>query len=193
MKFSQKEIIDLVKAWIAVSLAFTLARLASSFLSEPFVPMLITFLIFLVINAVIVGLAFILHELAHKFVAQRYRTWAEFRSDDRMLLFMLVVSVFGFIFAAPGAVIIHGHLDYKRSGHISLAGPAMNIILAVICLLLTPVFFFASYGVVINAWLAVFNLLPFHPFDGAKVLAWNRFVWAGAGLSALALLFLTIL
>jgi len=29
-----------------------------------------------------------------------------------------------------------------------------------------------------NAWIAVFNLIPFGMFDGLKVFAWNKKVWA---------------
>jgi len=33
-------------------------------------------------------------------------------------------------------------------------------------------------GAAINAFLAVFNLIPFAVFDGRKVYAWNRVYWA---------------
>ncbi|UCC92947.1 MAG: hypothetical protein JSW25_09845, partial [Thermoplasmata archaeon] len=47
---------------------------------------------------------FFLHEMAHKFVAQRYGCWAEFRYSQQGLLIALVLSaVAGFLFAAPGA------------------------------------------------------------------------------------------
>ena len=39
---------------------------------------------------VTVGSGFLIHELCHKVVAQRYRCWAEFRSDDKMLLMRAV-------------------------------------------------------------------------------------------------------
>jgi Zn-dependent protease len=51
---------------------------------------------------------------------------------------------------------------------ISLAGPASNLILAVICsfipsVLVTPL-------IIMNVNLAIFNLLPVPPLDGAKIL-----------------------
>jgi Zn-dependent protease len=47
----------------------------------------------------------------------------------------------------------------------------------------------ALAGMNINASLALFNLLPFGVFDGAKVIKWNRAVW-GASVLAAGLLFI---
>jgi Zn-dependent protease len=186
MKFSRTEVRDLVKAWLAVTLAFTLANVGFQLNAA-------AGMLFLVL-AVSAGLGFLLHELAHKLVAQRYHCWAEFRADDKMLLVMLIVSAFGLIFAAPGAVVIQGSVTYDRNGKIALAGPLMNVILALVFTVLavtTPLGVIAIYGAQINAWLGVFNLLPFGGFDGVKVLAWNRYVWAATGITAIAALLLT--
>jgi Zn-dependent protease len=104
-------------------------------------------------------------------------------------------SLFGFIFAAPGAVMIYpratilgtASLSRQKIGLISLAGPATNIGLAVVFLVLDfiqPALLF-TLGARINTWLALFNLIPFGPLDGAKILIWNKGIWlisiAGAG------------
>ncbi|MBI4145558.1 site-2 protease family protein [Candidatus Woesearchaeota archaeon] len=187
VRFSSTEIRDLIKAWLAVTLAFTILYAGLRFDAGV--------LIVFAALAISVGLGFLLHELAHKFVAQKYHAWAEFRSDDRMLLLMLAVSAFGFVFAAPGAVMIGGHLPIDKHGKVALAGPSMNILLAIVFAALTfipnPAFLFAGYGATINAWLAVFNLLPFGPMDGAKVLMWSKTAWAAAGIASLGVLFLT--
>jgi Zn-dependent protease len=39
---------------------------------------------------------------------------------------------------------------------------------------------------VINGWLAIFNLIPFGPLDGMKVMQWNRKVWLAALALAIA-------
>lgn len=175
MRFSFYEVRELVVAWIALTLAFTILYAKDTFFSQP-----ATFFTVMGISAIVVGSGFLLHELAHKYLAQKYGCWAEFRADKRMLLLMLLVSFFGFIFAAPGGVYIQGQLTYQKNGKISLVGPAMNLLLAVFFLLLS--FFgvttlLVTYGLTINSWLAVFNLLPFGAFDGAKVFLWNRKVY----------------
>jgi Zn-dependent protease len=41
----------------------------------------------------------------------------------------------------------------------------------------------------VNAFLAVFNLIPFYPLDGEKVNSWNPLLWASSfGVSAALLL-----
>lgn len=57
-----------------------------------------------------VGVGFVLHELAHKFVAIRYGFHAEFKMWVEGLILAVITTMFGFVFAAPGAVYIQG--DY---------------------------------------------------------------------------------
>lgn len=192
VRFSSIEIRDLVKAWFAISLAFAIAGTGLNF------PMLI---VSFIVSAIVVGTAFLFHELAHKFVAQRYKCWAEFRSFDQMLLLAVFMSFFGFVFAAPGAVFISGRVNRKQNGRISAAGTSANLILALIFLLILVVLpiininvamikTIASYGFWVNSFLAFFNLLPFGMFDGVKVLRWNKFVYGF--MIFVSLIFLTL-
>ena len=64
-KFSKVELRDLSKAWIILSLAFTIYFLGGFNISDKF------FIAFLV-SLITVGTAFILHELGHKLIAQYY-------------------------------------------------------------------------------------------------------------------------
>ena len=93
---SEKELKDLLKAWIAVSIAFAIAMRGSSLFSADFY-------FKFVISAMTVGAGFLLHELGHKIAAQRYGCFAEFRSFDNMLILAIAMSFFRVIFAAPGA------------------------------------------------------------------------------------------
>lgn len=144
-----------------------------------------------------VGTGFILHELAHKYVAIHFGAQAEYRAWSIGLLIALITSLFGFVFAAPGATYVYGgnNIGTRENGIISLAGPLTNIIIAI--LFFIPMMAFAhnyigqilSGVVFINLFLALFNLLPIPPLDGSKVFNWNKIVWAIAFLP-LALLFI---
>jgi Zn-dependent protease len=183
--FSPIELRDLLKAWGASSLAYAFAMVGLS----------ANLIIALPIALFTAGIGIILHELAHKFVAKRYGYHAEFRSNDQMLLMSILISFLGVVFLAPGAVFFSAHyIDARRNGIISLSGPLTNILLAILCvpLILTglPIIsLLGQIGMQINAWLAMFNLIPFMGIDGEKVLAWNRYVWALAGLLAVSLVF----
>ena len=49
---------------------------------------------------------FLLHELAHKWMAQKYGCWAEYRGNRNGLLLALLMGAVGFLIAAPGAVMV---------------------------------------------------------------------------------------
>lgn len=143
-----------------------------------------------------VGIGMLLHEIAHKYVAQRYGCNAEFRANNQMLIFAVASSLlFGLFFAAPGAVWISGHVTKEKNGKISLAGPMTNILIALIFLgiqsLNTQNFLadIASFGFQINAWIGLFNMIPFLNFDGEKILAWNKIAYAATVIFAAFLVF----
>ena len=129
--------------------------------------------------------AFLVHELSHKFVAQRYGLWSEFRMFLGGLIISTFLAVFtGVLFAAPGAVIFRGDARSFEMGKIAAAGSSANIIIAAITL---PLYLFFETSLIsrivgfvclVNALLATFNLLPFGQLDGAKVIRWNGILWA---------------
>ena len=144
------------------------------------------FYIVLLITLISIGVSFIAHELAHKYVAQRYGCWAEFRMwETGLTLAFLMAITMKFVFAAPGAVYISGGysgISKKENGLISVAGPVTNLILALLFapLMALPGFLgiLGYFGFFVNVWLAFFNLIPFPPLDGSKIIAWNSKVWA---------------
>ena len=123
--------------------------------------------------------SFLLHELGHKFTAQRAGLASEYRMYPIGLFITLLTSVIGFLFAMPGAVMISGQTDKATYAKISLAGPVVNIVLAVVgvagCLffnhswIAVPFYMLAS----LNSILALFNMLPIPPLDGSKIVGWN--------------------
>ena len=137
----------------------------------------------ILVSFILVMCSFILHELAHKFTAQKFGAWSEFRMYPAGLVLCLIMSVVGFLFAAPGAVYIRGYITDEMNGKISAAGPAVNIVISAIALVLwlsvpnglaADLFFLLGY---MNAFLALFNLLPIPPLDGSKIYKWEPAVY----------------
>ena len=182
-KFTANEIRDLIIAFVVISLSFAIVQGGRD-------PSLV--LNILPIVMVGVGTGFILHELGHKFVSMKYGYWAEFKLWPQGLIFALLSSFLGFVFAAPGAVYTYAnYMNDEINGKISIAGPIVNIIIALIflsiCVVVYPTAFFSetslliflvcSVGYTINSFLATFNLIPFGNLDGSKVLTWNAGIW----------------
>ena len=181
-RFTGKEIRDLIISFIVIALGFTILYSNGDYSHVT--------LIFPVVM-IGVGAGFIFHELGHKFVAMHYGYYAEYELWPTGLLIALVSSFFGFIFAAPGAVVIYSNgMEEKTNGIISIAGPIVNIILGLIFFLILGslgdfiytetgaiVYLICVLGTRINFFLAAFNLLPIPPLDGSKVMAWSVPVW----------------
>lgn len=184
---SEAEIKDLLKAWIAISVAFAIV-MGGSLLSRDFY-------VKFILASLTVGIGFLFHELGHKITAQRYGCFAEFRSFDSMLLLAVAMSFFGFIFAAPGAVMISGRINKKKNGIISAAGPLVNLALALVFLAIMLVKLpnlqtLAYYGFMINSWLALFNMIPFWLFDGYKILKWSKTAYGTIAAAAIGFMLL---
>ncbi len=175
-RFSDQEVRHLAVGLLLIS-TIPLTWMSSFLFRKPII----------VLGAVgIFAAAFLLHELAHKFSAQRLGYWAEFRLNMFGVLITLMSFFSNFKVVAPGAVIISGLMFGEDYGKISLAGPLTNIIQAVLYLFVGftsanhLVGFLADAGVTVNSSLALFNLIPFGVFDGAKVLRWDWRVWLAA-------------
>lgn len=178
----QRELTEIIISWITISMAFAIL-MSRDFLN-----------IFSLASAMpiaffAVGTGFIFHELAHRNVAKHFGAHAEYRLWWFGLLFTIIIPIitFGsFFFAAPGAVYVFGDekIGRKENGIISAAGPAANIIIAII-LIVASGFFVQNeliFGILmtsayINFYLAFFNLLPILILDGTKVFVWNSAVW----------------
>jgi Zn-dependent protease len=182
MRFSRTEIEHLIIGTglvIAVGVSFLIGSTSST--------------LALVIATIIFAMGFILHELAHKYVAQAYGLWAEFRLNVFGVILTAISIVSPFKFIAPGAVVISGFADRNKMGLTAIAGPIVNVVISVGLLTTLPVlartpFYVAVlYGAAVNAFLALFNLIPFSIFDGRKVYAWNKRYWAAIFLVSLVL------
>ena len=183
-RFSRVEVTHLVISMVVLTVAFAFAltnnNLITGFKYLNILPkgFLLSFLGIIT--------AFFFHELSHKFMAQKHGLWSEFRMFPMGLLLALFLAFFtGFVFAAPGAVMFRGDSRTFETGKIAVSGPLANIAIAAIAL---PLYLFVVYETsfigeivgficLINAFLATFNLLPFGPLDGVKIIRWNVSIW----------------
>jgi Zn-dependent protease len=185
-RITRRERNDLLIAWLAISIAFTLIFIRGKQLVLP------EFFLYFGVSLITVGIGFILHELAHKFSALKYGYWAEFRKDNIMLLVAVALAALvGIVFAAPGATLIYGTgITREQNGKISAVGPLTNLIL---CIPFGVLFLASGFltgegqsitgligmvGLQVNAMVAAFNMLPVSVLDGKKVLAWSPPVFA---------------
>ena len=179
-RFSRREIIEIGISVLVLSLAFTIVLTRRSWGIEGFI---LNFLLNYGICLALVTLSFIPHELGHKFVAQKYGAWSEYRMSGRGLLMSLAISLLGFLIAAPGAVYINGRIDEKQNGVISAAGPMVNIVISGVAIFLlqfvtgTWTVSLLNFLAYLNAMLAIFNLIPMPPLDGSKIVRWSVPVW----------------
>ncbi len=186
-RFAPNEMKEIAISWIALSVIFSIVWGSGNF--------------FMIL--VTLGLGFIGHELAHKFVAQGYGFLAQYRMNPSNLLFAFFLALmsraagFGIVFAAPGAVVIfpqsaHGRrATMGQMGRIGIAGSIANLTFAT---LFAAMYIFAPFsglqaiahtGLWVNAFLALFNMIPFGVLDGAKVYRWDKKAWAGVVIVAL--------
>ncbi|WP_281193371.1 M50 family metallopeptidase [Halorubrum sp. F4] len=185
--FSGTELRDLLVAWLALGVAFTLFFVGGTAGIDRIVDAGVV--LPLLVGLLTAGVGFLLHEIAHKVVAVRYDQVAEFRADNGMLFLAVASALLGFIFAAPGAVHHRGRLTPGEHGRIALAGPVVNLLLMVV---FVPVWYagillggdvltlVGERGIAINVFLAAFNLVPYGPLDGKTVMNWSRVVWVVA-------------
>jgi Zn-dependent protease len=210
--FSGVEILHLLLGVAGITVAFALALGGSKgcpgdelvCVPRVDVPLLLRLLPY---AAAVVLPAFILHELAHKVVAQRMDMWAEFRANYFGLTGgVLLTAMFKILLSVPGAVFIYGDADRRDAGVISIVGPMVNLAIGYVALgldALLPSIAIPSAGaggianlyelvVLANAVLAGFNMLPVGPLDGRKVFRWSPLAFFGIWALVAALVLLVL-
>lgn len=178
IQFSVKEVTHLaVAALLVLGIGLSLGISPNVIQKIGGFPMLLTF-------GALVMASFLIHELAHKFTAQKSGLWAEFR----IMLFGLILTAISIIsplfkIISPGAVFVSGLTSKKNLGKISIVGPLTNILLSTGFLLAAlfasagNLIYLLYLGFAINAWIAFINLIPFGMLDGFKIFIWNKAAW----------------
>lgn len=193
INFRGSELSQLLLAWLVLGFCFSINALSTpSLFPIRFFSSLIT-----------LGLGFIVHELAHRYVARMYGCWAEFRVWPFGLALAVIFALASggrMIFAAPGAVYIVPmayplRLNRKAGGLISLVGPLAQLLVTILFYPLASIGgvigLIGSMGWRINLWQVAFNVLPYGMLDGRKILNWSRMVWAAITIPTWILLFLS--
>jgi len=186
--FSKREMNDLVLATLAFGLALAFMRMGGIFSilssQNSLFSVIIQMVIWGVLYILALGPAFIIHELAHKYLARHYGCWAEFRADPKGLKTgILIAALLGIVFMAPGAVMVAGNISKSQNGKIALVGPISNLILFAIGIICGGILLGLTSNVFVEqfvmAWLwgnsvlAAFNMIPYGPLDGRKVKDWS--------------------
>ncbi|MHA2295966.1 MAG: hypothetical protein ACXAEU_03485 [Candidatus Hodarchaeales archaeon] len=136
-------------------------------------------------SAIVLSLLFIplylLHELAHKWVAQFYGYHAYFQVVQEGAILTAISIFLPVKIIAPGAMVVHEYVNMEKNAKISLAGPLTNLIIGGILFLFAGLYHGIGYyslliGIIakFSIDLAFFNMIPFPPFDGSKVINWNQ-------------------
>ena len=129
----EKEHLRLAMGAFTLALGFMAVGGISGISAYGFSSWVVMLLLSMPVMFIAIGPAFLFHEIGHKLVAKKNGCWAEFRADPKGLQFGIAISFFlGFLFMAPGAVMVAGLVTRRQNGHIAVAGPLTNLALFLI-------------------------------------------------------------
>jgi len=195
IRWSQKEVKHLgIAAALVIGVGYSMALVGLG----GFGPLNFPDPLIMSVFALILTASFLVHEIAHKVFAQKAGMWAEFRLTTWGAVLTFIAVFLPFKMIAPGAMMIGGNAPTAKDMiKISIAGVITNMIFASTFLALafglpiseyTGVLVFSAY---INAFIAIFNLIPFGVFDGYKIFMLNKTIWVAAVIPAAVLLGIT--
>jgi len=157
--------------------------------------------------------AFLLHELAHRYVARRYGCYAKYVLSPLGTLISLIstlipikVIIVGYVgISCPSLYYYNLYNAYrpvsqrKVNAYIALSGPLTNLVIAVLLkgLVLIPslttsplIYWVITSSAKVNTWLALFNLIPLTPLDGSKIFTYKPVLSIALLMISLALFYI---
>jgi Zn-dependent protease len=145
------------------------------------------------VTILLVAIAFAVREVAHRTIA----VWLGYRSQYRTWILGLVIGlVVAFVsngylvFIAPGTLVITHltihrlgkgfyELNLKHLGWIAMSAPIANMLFAVLikALHVATNIPMLEKLMIINIWIALFDMLPIPPFNGSRTFFGSRYVY----------------
>jgi len=189
IRWSQKEVKHLgIAAALVIGVGYSMALVGLG----GFGPLNFPDPLIMSVFALILTASFLVHEIAHKVYAQKAGMWAEFRLTTFGAVLTLAAVFLPFKIIAPGAMMIGGNAPTaKEMIKISIAGVITNMIFSTVFLGLAfawPVidywWLMLVFSAYINAFIAIFNLIPFGVFDGYKLFMLNKKIWVASVIPA---------
>ena len=137
-------------------------------------------------SSILIGVltGFIIHEAAHRFVGAKYGFKTEFIAYTPGLFITFLTGFLpGIVILAPGYVktLVYSYTPNVEKAMLNsvAAGPESNIAIGLLSFLIYHIsgnpFFLGIMSV--NAWMALFNLIPIPPLDGSKIIKLDRKRW----------------
>ncbi len=147
----------------------------------------------LLVTIILVAIAFLVRDVAHRTIA----IWMGYRSQYKIWILGLVIGlVIAFVsngtlpFIAAGVLVIthlpvhrlgkaHHDLSMKHLGWIAMASPIANMLFAVLIKTINlglgwPLL---EKLMMINIWIALFDMVPVPPFNGSRTFFGSRYVY----------------
>lgn len=142
---------------------------------------------------VVAGFTAVVHEIAHRYMAYRYKAKAEYKFWDAGVVALVITSLIGQPFATPARTIVDeaDKLESKARGYIYLSGPLASVLLALAFLGLFVygggLSSIGKDGFKICMMACVYQMMPIAPMEGRLVFGWSKLGWGIVFLPALVL------
>lgn len=204
---STEEVRDLIVSTLVLGFVFTIVLFSGS---RPLTYVLdSSFLPHFVIASLVVGVTLLSKELAQKGTTRALEAHATYELWTPGVVISVLSSFLGIAFTAVSGVRIASesterygrwqvNLSVQQLGIVGAIGPLMSLSLGMAFLMLEPLspgvpFSSTSWSLFglaaqIQAFMALFSMVPLRPIDGAKVLRWSITIWAFIILMCLAVM-----